>query len=195
MPSNSKRRRQAVPTLSQALTRYLAEVSTAKKGHAGERSIVKVWLATRLAGLRVDRIRSTDLGEIRNAWLVKVAASTVVRRLALLSHMFTVLRKDWGMGRLCYVAQRLTEGTRHPCLLGRGQFQQICSVAGGNDQIGFQPRADGLDQDVDAQVRTAAAGRVADNPAHGIACGHCHQFFAGLQGNNRHAANGCIDLI
>jgi len=59
MPSNPKRRRQVVPTLSQALARYLAEVSIAKKGHAGERSIVKSWLATRLAGLRVDRIRNT----------------------------------------------------------------------------------------------------------------------------------------
>jgi len=105
MPPNPKRRRQAVPTLSQALVRYLAEVSVAKKGHAGERSIVRAWLATRLAGLRVDRIRNTDLGEIRDAWLASVAASTVVRRLALLSHVFTVLRKDWGLSWLANPVQ------------------------------------------------------------------------------------------
>jgi len=105
MSSISNRRRQTVPTLSQALSRYLDQVSAAKKGHAGERSIVRAWLATRLAGLRVDRIRNTDLGEIRDGWLACAAPSTVVRRLALLSHVFTVLRKDWGLSWLANPVQ------------------------------------------------------------------------------------------
>jgi len=37
--------------------------------------------------------------------LASVAASTVVRRLALLSHVFTVLRKDWGLSWLANPVQ------------------------------------------------------------------------------------------
>jgi len=97
MSRNFNFRRQSIPTLSQALSRYLGEISVFKKSSASEQSLVKTWLATRLAGLRVDRIRSTDLCEIRDGWLVTHAPSTVVRRLALLSHVFTTLRKDWGL--------------------------------------------------------------------------------------------------
>jgi len=105
MLPNFRRRRRSVPTLADALSRYLDEVSVTKKGYAGERSIVRAWRATRLVGLRVDRIRNVDVGEIRDRWLGTLAAATVVRRLALLSHVFTVLRKDWGLSWLANPVQ------------------------------------------------------------------------------------------
>jgi len=134
MHARSKRRRQSIPTLSEALIRYLEEVSVAKKGHAGERSIVKAWRATRLAGLRVDRIRNTDLGEIRDRWLASVVPSTVVRRLALLSHVFTVLRKDWGLDWLANPVQLVrrpgVDDARDRCLFERirlrGVSETVC---------------------------------------------------------------------
>ncbi|WP_290977765.1 tyrosine-type recombinase/integrase [Herbaspirillum sp.] len=67
-----------------------------KKGTATERSIARTWLCTRLAGRPVDRIRNTDLIAIRDDWSANYKAATIVRRLAFLSHVFTVLRKDWG---------------------------------------------------------------------------------------------------
>lgn len=103
-PSN-RLRRPFVPTLAAIITRYLSEVSATKKGVASERSIARVWLGTRLAGRPVDRIRNTDLIDLRDEWLKDKAASTVVRRLAFLSHVFTVLRKDWGWTELANPVQ------------------------------------------------------------------------------------------
>lgn len=98
-------RRRPTPTLAAAIQRYLAEVSSAKKGAAAEASIAKAWLATRLATRPVDRIKNTDIIEVRDAWHAERAAATVVRRLAFLSHVFTVLRKDWGWDELANPVQ------------------------------------------------------------------------------------------
>lgn len=94
-----------MPTLAEALDRYLNEVSAGKKGHVQECSVARAWLGTRLAQRRVDRIRNTDLIQIRDAWLSDRAASTVVRRLAFLSHVYTVIRKDWGFPALANPVQ------------------------------------------------------------------------------------------
>jgi hypothetical protein len=40
-----KIRRRAVPTLSEAVSRYLAEISPLKKGLTTERSLARIWLA------------------------------------------------------------------------------------------------------------------------------------------------------
>ncbi|MFO6421650.1 tyrosine-type recombinase/integrase [Hylemonella sp. W303a] len=95
----------AAPTLASAINRYLVEISTLKKGHRAEQSIARTWLATRLASRPVDRIRNTDLLALRDEWLQNKAAATVVRRLAFISHVFTVLRKDWGWTELANPAQ------------------------------------------------------------------------------------------
>ncbi|CAP44783.1 site-specific integrase [Bordetella petrii] len=99
------RRRRLPPTLAAALKRYLVEVSAAKKGAVSERSIAKAWQATRLANRPVDRITNTDIIEVRDAWLADRASGTVVRRLAFLSHVYTVLRKDWGWRSLANPVQ------------------------------------------------------------------------------------------
>ena len=93
-------RRTTAPTLTAVVARYLAEVSAKKKGHCSEKSIARIWLATTLAGRPVDRIRASALIQLRDEWLKNKAPATVVRRLAFLSHIFTVLRKDWGWERL-----------------------------------------------------------------------------------------------
>ena len=104
-------RRPVAPTLAATIDRYLREVSVLKKGVIAEQSIARTWLATRLAGRPVDRIRNTDLIEIRDAWAETKAASTVVRRLAFLSHVYTVLRKDWGWTELANPVQLVRRPT------------------------------------------------------------------------------------
>jgi integrase len=99
------------PTLTNVITRYLAEISAHKKGQRSEQSIARVWLATRLAGRPVDRIRNTDLLALRDEWLLSKAPATVVRRLAFISHVFTVLRKDWGWTELANPAQLVRRPT------------------------------------------------------------------------------------
>ena len=104
--------------------------------------------------------------------------------------------------RLCLSLQgehavaRIVPGhRRHPRPLGRGQLDQVRPAAGGDDQVGLQSGAGGLHQHVDAQLVTAAAGGIADDPAYRVAGGDRHQFLAGLQGDHRHAAWTGIDLI
>ncbi|WYX60392.1 site-specific integrase [Achromobacter xylosoxidans] len=98
-------RRKPAPTLAEALARYLIEVSATKKGHTSEQSIARIWRATRLAIRPVDRIRSSDLTELRDEWLKDRAPATVVRRMAFLSHVYTVIRKDWGFDQLANPVQ------------------------------------------------------------------------------------------
>jgi len=45
-------------------------------------------------------IRGADLASLRDAWLKDYAPATVLRRLAVLSHVFSVARKEWGMESL-----------------------------------------------------------------------------------------------
>jgi integrase len=100
-----KLRRRVVLTLSEAVTRYLSEISIRKKSHATERSLAKCWLGTRLAGRAIDRIRNTDIAVIRDEWMLNLKPATIVRRLAFISHVFTVSRKDWGFGDLANPVQ------------------------------------------------------------------------------------------
>lgn len=104
-------RRLVAPSLIVAINRYLTEVSPLKKGAVSERSIGRTWLKTRLAGRPVDRIRNTDLIAIRDEWAQLVKPATVVRRLAFLSHVFTVLRKDWGWPELANPVQLVRRPT------------------------------------------------------------------------------------
>lgn len=106
-----KLRRHNSPTLAAAIDRYLTEVSPAKKGGKSEQSLARCWTTTRLAGRPIDRIKNTDLIAIRDEWLEEFKPATVVRRLAFLSHVFTVLRKDWGWPDLANPVQLVRRPT------------------------------------------------------------------------------------
>lgn len=87
-------------TLHDALDRYEREITPGKKSAMGERSFLRMWRATALAKLPLAGIRSTDLAKLRDQWLKDYVPSTVLRRLAVLSHVFTIARKEWGMESL-----------------------------------------------------------------------------------------------
>jgi integrase len=85
-------------TLDEALKRYELEITPGKKTANGEKSFVRILRATSLAKRSLASIRSTDVAQLRDAWLKDgYAPATVVRRLALLSHVFSIARKEWGM--------------------------------------------------------------------------------------------------
>jgi integrase len=88
-------------TLDEALTRYELEITPGKKTANGEKSFIRILRATSLARRSLASIRSTDVAQLRDAWLKDgYAPATVVRRLALLSHVFSIARKEWGMESL-----------------------------------------------------------------------------------------------
>ncbi|WP_241074438.1 tyrosine-type recombinase/integrase [Achromobacter insuavis] len=104
-------RRKTTPTLAEALARYLEEVSPTKRAIAQERSIARKWLSTSLANRELGSIRNTDLNRLRDEWLLELKPATVVRRLAMLSHLYTVVRKDWGYSMLANPVQLVRRPT------------------------------------------------------------------------------------
>jgi integrase len=90
-------RDRVVPTLAQAIERYRHEVTPLKKSAAKERSVLEHWNASSLASIRLSQISSAQISQHKDKLLLKdLSSATVVRYLALLSHIFTVARIDWG---------------------------------------------------------------------------------------------------
>lgn len=87
-------------TLHESLDRYEREITPGKKSAAGERSFLRIWRATAMAKSLMSTIRSADVAKLRDQWLKEYEPSTVLRRLAVLSHVFTIARKEWGMESL-----------------------------------------------------------------------------------------------
>ncbi len=87
-------------TLSEALDRYLIEVSSQKKGHS-EASFVHWWQSLPMACRPMASIRGKDIaGAIKIKEAEGVGPKTLVVYLGLLSHLFTIARKEWGMESL-----------------------------------------------------------------------------------------------
>lgn len=87
-------------TLEEALDRYENEILPGKKGAEPERSVIRTWRALKLAKRALASIRSTDVAAARDEWLKLYKPATVLRRLAVLSHLFSIARKEWGMESL-----------------------------------------------------------------------------------------------
>ena len=87
-------------TLGDALDRYEREITPSKKSANGEKSFLRIWRATPLAKQVLAAIRSADVARLRDLWLKEYEPSSVLRRLAVLSHVFTICRKEWGMESL-----------------------------------------------------------------------------------------------
>jgi len=104
-------RRKPLPRLNDALDKYLNEVSRLKKSAVQEASIARCWRATFLADRALNSIRHTDLKRLRDEWLQTRKPATIVRRLALLSHLYTVARKEWDYSTLANPVQLVSRPT------------------------------------------------------------------------------------
>ncbi|PUB36550.1 site-specific recombinase XerD [Pseudomonas sp. GV105] len=92
-------------TLTEALTRYVNEVSEAKKGSAQEKVRAKKWQKSEWGSKSLAAIRSSDMAAYRDAELKAGKSTATVRlNLALISHLYTVAAKDWGI-----------QGLKNPC--------------------------------------------------------------------------------
>jgi integrase len=85
-------------TLEEALDRYYREVSSTKKGAKQELTRINKWKKHRLAGKGLAAIRSSDMAAYRDDELkAGKSTATVKLDLAVISHLFTVAIKDWGI--------------------------------------------------------------------------------------------------
>ncbi|WP_185833415.1 tyrosine-type recombinase/integrase [Pseudomonas veronii] len=92
-------------TLTEALTRYVNEVSESKKGSAQEKVRANKWQKSAWGEKSLAAIRSSDMAAYRDAELKAGKSTATVRlNLALISHLYTVASKDWGI-----------QGLKNPC--------------------------------------------------------------------------------
>lgn len=88
-------------TLGNALDRYAEEVSVHKKGYLQELKRVKRWKREPMASLPLGHIRGADMARYRDGRMNGgVSGNTVRLDLALISHLYEVARKDWGLETL-----------------------------------------------------------------------------------------------
>jgi integrase len=142
-------------SLDEALTRYELEITPGKKTANGEKSFIRILRATSLAKRSLASIRSTDVAQLRDAWLRDgYAPATVVRRLALLSHVFSIARKEWGMESL----SNPIEVVRKP-QLNDARTRRIADAAPG-DEVTSDGEAQGqrATQDGELERIIAASG-------------------------------------
>lgn len=87
-------------SLSEVLSRYEREILPGKKGASPELSVLRIWQATDLSNRAMAAVRGTDVAKLRDDWLKDRKPATVLRRLSVLSHVFNIARKEWGMESL-----------------------------------------------------------------------------------------------
>ena len=87
-------------TLSEALDRYEREVSSQKRSSDQDRIYVRYWKKTALAARNLASIQGKDLAAWRDERLLAMKPATVDRELRIISHLFTIAVKEWGMSGL-----------------------------------------------------------------------------------------------
>ncbi|MGH8609536.1 MAG: tyrosine-type recombinase/integrase [Gammaproteobacteria bacterium] len=84
-------------TLGELLERYLVEVAPLKKGAAAEAVRIRALVRYPLTQRIVSSIRGVDIARWRDERLKQVSGATVKRDFVILSHVFEVARKEWGI--------------------------------------------------------------------------------------------------
>ena len=86
-------------SLREALARYERDITSTKKGAVQERSIIaQITGHAGLAARPLASIKAADVAKLRDELAAKgCAPATITRHLAVLSHLFTIAIKEWGM--------------------------------------------------------------------------------------------------
>lgn len=96
-------------TLREALDRYAREVSSAKKGAAQEMSVIGKLQQSPLAPLRLGAIQGKHVASYRDNLIAEgYKPATIKRRLAVLSHVYAIADKEWGINGLSNPVTRVT---------------------------------------------------------------------------------------
>lgn len=88
-------------SLAEALERYAHEITPQKKGAMVELGRIRAWKRHRLASRTLASLRGRDFADfVAQRKSQGLSAHTIRLELALVSHLFTVARKAWGMESL-----------------------------------------------------------------------------------------------
>lgn len=84
-------------TLKEALLKYLNEVTPLKKRAHIETYRIQAWLKTALSYKLISQIKTQDLALWRDGMIKKGYQPNTIRlHLAVLSHLFTIAKSEWG---------------------------------------------------------------------------------------------------
>ena len=84
-------------TLADALDKYEAEVTPSKRGAEQEKHRIRVWKDDPLAKKSMASLRGADFAKWRDGRLKGVKPATVRHDLEVISNLFNVARREWGM--------------------------------------------------------------------------------------------------
>ena len=88
-------------TFAEALERYETEITVRKKGAKQERLRLAMWKRDTLASRTMASLRAVDFAKWRDRRLAEEVSPTTARNdLALISHLFTIAEREWGMESL-----------------------------------------------------------------------------------------------
>jgi integrase len=152
------RREAEATTLYEALERYEREITSAKKGAVHEAYLLKVWRVIDLAKRPLATIRSADVAKLRDEWLKNYKPATVLRRLAVLSHVFTIARKEWGMESLSNPVELVRKPQPNNARTRRIAVADHATSAPGADDAESESESERGTQDGELERVVAASG-------------------------------------
>ena len=128
-------------TLAECLDRYVMEQVPRKRDPAREHSHVDAVRALPFSSRSMTRIRSADVAAARDAWAAAGhAPATIVRRLAVLSRVFNVARREWGMESIANPAEAVTKPTvsnARDRRVSDQELEAVCAATGSSELAAF----------------------------------------------------------
>ena len=89
-------RKNKYPTFRECFERYRDEVVIHKRSKEMETKLIKYILTEGFVNYRIDKVDSSMIASYRDRALRNLKSSSVNRRLAVISHMFSIAKKEWG---------------------------------------------------------------------------------------------------
>ena len=83
------------PTFRECLERYRGEIVIHKRSKEIETKLIKYILTEGFVNYRIDKVDSSLIAGYRDRALKSLKSSSVNRRLAVISHMFSIAKKEW----------------------------------------------------------------------------------------------------
>lgn len=119
-------------TLAEALERYKTEFSSRKAHPAQDYQRISHWLRQPLAHRYLTNLRGADFAQYRDARRAQGRAENTIRlELALISHLFEMVRKEWGMEGVANPLKNIRKpsGSRErDRRLNTGEYERIAAA-------------------------------------------------------------------
>jgi len=84
------------PTFNEIGLRYIADVSSTKRGFINERNIIKSLMREAWSTYPINKITPDVIGKFRDKQLKTITGTSINRKLDVISTIFTTCKKEWG---------------------------------------------------------------------------------------------------